>query len=707
MAGVGSVLSMGVGALNASQTAISVTGNNISNVNTVGYSRQSVVLREKTAVDSYAGQIGQGVQTQEVIRSFDRFIESSLVGKLGSATRYSTAYSVLSTAESVFNESMTVGISDAMMELFNSWNDLAQDSSSSAVREALLASATTLASTLRGADNTLAALQEELNGLIAQEVNTANQLIQEIAALNREINAHTIENRSNANSLMDQRDAKVRELAEIIDISIQDNGAGDYYVTTTSGNLLVQQDIGYSLLYQGPRAENSLTADSPYKSSAGSGMVGFSGTDTREYTIEVVNDGTVDGTAQFKVSLDGGKTWLREADGSVRLFDCNSEDGAVAVGDLTIWFDAGESLAAGDSFVISPKSDVYWVSPTSGPINISTQIYSDGTENSLRITGGSLGGYLGVRDYMLGDYRDQLDSLAKSIIWEVNRIHSQGAGLEPMTYALGAYAVSNTSAALGGDSSGLAWASNLSAGNVSFAIYDVATGEAVVPYPGMEVFSGVNFDPATHSLEDVASAINAASFIDADGNTVTPFSASIVNGKLELATSDPKYGFSVVSDTTGLAAALGINTFFTGDSAATMAVNGVLTSNTNLINAGRVNGAGEGNEGDNITAKEIAGLSSKAVTISTPGKADTTQTLASYYAALVARVGSDTAGTLTRANIESTQATNLLERQEEVAGVSLDEEMSNLIKFQASYKAAAKLITTADEMLQTILGLKQ
>lgn len=707
MASIASVLSMGVGALGASQTAISVTGNNIANVNTVGYSRQAVVLQERTSLDSRAGQLGQGVEASEIIRYFDRFIESSLVGKLGLATRYSTAYSVLATAESVFNESLTAGISEAMLSMFNSWNDLAQSPSSTAVREALLASAQTLASTLRSADNTLAALQEELNGLIAAEVTTANTLMQEIAALNREINAHTVENSNNANSLMDARDAKVRELAQIIDITIQDNGAGDYYVTTSSGNLLVQQDIAFSLLYQGPTVVNSLTANSPYKSSTGSGTVGFSGTDTREYTIAVVNGGAVDGGAQFKVSLDGGKTWLTESDGSVRLFDCNSESSAVAAGELGIWFDAGESLAAGDTFVISPKSDVYWVSPTTGPINISTQIYSNGTENSLRITGGSLAGYLSVRDYMLGDYRDQLDALARSIIWEVNRIHSQGSGLEPMQYALGTYAVSDSTVALGGDSSGLSFADRLTAGNISFAIYDVDTGETLVPYPGMEVFSAMNFDPATHSLDDVVAAINSASFIDENGATILPFSASIVDGKLEIGTSDPSYAFSIVSDTTGLAAALGINTFFTGDSAATIAVRGEISSNINGINAGRTNGAGEGNSGDNITASEIAALASKAVTISVTGRADTTQTLSNFYASLVAKVGSDTASTLTTAQIESAQATALLERQEEVSGVNLDEELSNLIKFQAAYKAAAKLITTADEMLQTLLGMKQ
>ena len=54
-----------------------------------------------------------------------------------------------------------------------------------------------------------------------------------------------------------------------------------------------------------------------------------------------------------------------------------------------------------------------------------------------------------------------------------------------------------------------------------------------------------------------------------------------------------------------------------------------------------------------------------------------------------------------------TMAGDLRNQQDSNAGVSLDEEMTNLVKFQNSYKAAAKLITTADEMLQTVIGLKQ
>ncbi|MDL2266981.1 flagellar hook-associated protein FlgK [Desulfovibrio sp. OttesenSCG-928-G15] len=703
---VSSVLSMGSSALSAFQAAISTTGNNISNVNTTGYSRQSVVYAERSSLDAKGGQIGQGVTATEVVRAYDRFIESSLLSGLTSAARENTAYSSLSLVEGVFNSSLVSGLDDALLSFFNAWNDLSQNPDSSATKEALLGYSHTLASSLREMDATLAEYQRQLDSQISADVDSVNSLITEIARLNKEINIHTVAGSNNANALMDTRDQLARQLSEFIDIKVDDKGAGDYTITTTSGNLLVQQDVAYSLSFEGPRAHNSLTANSPYKNSSGSGTIGFSGTDTNEYTVEIVDlGGDVDDGAMFIVSLDGGRTWLTE-DGatsnkdSAKRFEANSEETAVTVGKLTLWFDKGESLAEGDKFTISPKSDVYWVSPTSGPINISTQSYGDGTENSLRITGGSLAGYLSVRDQMIGDYRDQLDALAQGIIWEVNRIYSQGSTTDHMSYANGTTQVGNAIEALGSDSAGLVWSDKLSTGNISFGLYDSTTGESLVPYPGLDVFSGTNFDPSM-SLKDVCDAINDITF---EGQLV--FEASYEPDNSLKITTKGDYTFAVTSDTTGLLAALGINTYFSGDCAENIAVRTEVASDANNINVGRINGAGEVNEGDNLIAKDIAGLVDKKVSIGVKGK-ENTQTLSDYYATLVTKVGSDTLDAKTRSASQSTLAQTLLDKREEVSGVSLDEEMSNLIKFQASYKAAAKLITTADEMLQTIIGLKQ
>jgi flagellar hook-associated protein 1 FlgK len=111
--------------------------------------------------------------------------------------------------------------------------------------------------------------------------------------------------------------------------------------------------------------------------------------------------------------------------------------------------------------------------------------------------------------------------------------------------------------------------------------------------------------------------------------------------------------------------------------------------------------------GDNDTAKAISSLMTKKVYISTMWQKGNNQSLNEYYNSLVAKVGADTLASKSQASYSKALNDDLEERQSAVAGVNLDEEMTNLIKFQHSYTAAAKLITTADQMLQTVLGLKQ
>ena len=157
----------------------------------------------------------------------------------------------------------------------------------------------------------------------------------------------------------------------------------------------------------------------------------------------------------------------------------------------------------------------------------------------------------------------------------------------------------------------------------------------------------------------------------------------------------------------GLYAALGVNTFFAGDSARTITLNPKCGANSSYVNAGQINGADSADQGNNQTALNIAGLASTAVTLRTTFSTPTSQTLQAYYSSLVGSVGVDTENAKFNYDYENSLATDLNNQQQAVSGVNLDEEMSNLIKFQHSYQAAAKMISTADQMWQTVLGLKQ
>lgn len=707
------LLNIGQSALSASQAWISVTGNNLANADTEGYSRQYVDQRDAGGLTTKPGAQGLGVNAQQIMRFFDSFLERSYVRQATNSARWDEQDTIMTSLENIFNESNRSGLSSSLNKFFTAWQDLALRPEDTATRESLLSYADNLSDMFGSTMDGIKAIQKEMDVSIGQTVDRVNDLSKAIADLNRQITSNTVDGVSNPNSLLDKRDQLVRELASLADVETIDNGKGNFRVQLTTGQPLVDGQSSYELRVMGPQAENRLTADSAYR-----GSVQFDGADSHEYTVEIVNGGSAGDVPppQFRVSLDGGKTWLRDDDGKELRFDITDSDGdgttdQVLVKNLKISFSAADNFHAGDKFDITPKDGLYWIEPTRGPENITPQVGFDGTDNLSRLTGGKLAAYYNIRDDNCGRYMDELNAVASSLIWEVNRIHSQGSGLSMLDYAQGQQRVEDITKALGSAQSILPFSDKLQAGNVNFHFYDKTTGD--YKSSGMLDFDpatpGIqNFDPDTHSLEDVRDAIN--NMVDADGNPLAPppLNASIQDGKLIIETNPAAdVTFGMGADSTGLMAALGINTFFSGDSADSLAVNSQVHSNTNLIASGQVNGQHQANAGDNATATAIGKLADKKITISTLWKTVDNQSISEYYANLVTTVGADRRLSKTNSEYHSALTNDLAERTASVSGVNMDEEMSNLIKFQHSYTAAAKLITTADQMLQTLLGLKQ
>lgn len=705
MAGLNTILDIGKGGLFASQTAISVAGNNIANVNTPGYARQAVRLEEQYAINTTPGQIGTGVKTVEVFRYFNSFVEQQYVDKVSSERRWDAVYQNMRALDSLFNESQTEGINASIAQFWQDWQDLATHPELNASREALLGNSQTLLSAIHTVAEDMRRMQVQMDEFIAQEVDAANDIIKQIAEINLQIQTSDVPGQNNANSLYDRRDQLVRDLAGYLDVSYVDNGGGNFTVMTKAGHVLVDGVETFHLAFENAKTSQELTSTSTFD-----GDVYFEGGDDFEYKLEVIQAGDValgGSAAQFRVSLDGGKTWMTDDQGNELHFAARPDEGRMRIGDLSIWFgdkadataDPTGNMVVGDSFTIVPKKGLYWYKTTSTAMNITPQQYANGADNTRRLTGGSLAGYFQFRDENIGSYVDKLDGFAKSFIWEVNRLHSQGAGTQNHTNIIGSYSVDSTTAPLGSNSSGLVWADRLEQGNMQLFFYDASSGALAsgASFGSLDFGGGAMFDPSVHSLQDVRDAVN--------GTWGTFVTASIVNNRLQLS-ANSGYEFAFGTDTSGLAAALGMNTFFEGTTALDMELTTMAKSDLDFIASGHVNGAGEINVGDNTAAKAIAELKDKSVLINVHTERPTSQTLAKYFNSIVTTVGGDTSSAKFNYQYNEALAADLESRQQETAGVSLDEEMSNLIKFQHSYTAAAKLISAADRMLQTLLAIK-
>ncbi len=694
---IGALFNIGKSAINAQQATIATTGNNIANVDTPGYSRQYVQLEDAFSLSYNPGSLGMGVDAVQVLRYFDQFVEVSFLDKSSEAARWEQQEQTLTSVESIFNEANRTGINDALSAFFGAWSDLSVRPDDDATRQNLITLSQNLGMIMNETMDDLDQIREQMDLNIEVDVERVNELLDTIADLNKQITATTIPGVSNPNDLLDKRDTAVRELATYIDITTEYTHDDEFVVRTSTGLPLVQGAETSEFQVMGAKAENDLIPNSDYE-----GEVLFQGDDSFEYTVEILTGGTAGAVGDpnnptYRVSLDGGQTWLKNPDGTQQVFQVTDDDGdglvdPVQAHDLKISFSELENFTEGDRFGIVPKSGIYWIDATRGPINMTPQTYFDGTTNEQRLGGGSITAHYAVRDDHIGRYEDEMNAVAEALIWEVNRLHSQGEGLDFTNEYNGTERVDYQDVPLGTAQSGMHYFDRLAAGSITFHTYD-ATNNA-----HLEEFT-LSFDPATDSLEDVRDAIN-----DQFGDSME---ASIHDGRLTIKSAETGVDLAVGQDTTGLMAGLGINTFFKGSDATDIAVNEAVSTNLTRVNTGYVNGANELNDADNAIANDIAELLTKKVDVSTPWRTSGQQSIVESYSTLVSRVGADTRTAQTNAEYNEALATDLSNQQQAVSGVNLDEEMANLIKYQHAYTAAAKLITTADQMLETLLGLKQ
>ncbi|MDI6852589.1 MAG: flagellar hook-associated protein FlgK [Deltaproteobacteria bacterium] len=296
--------------------------------------------------------------------------------------------------------------------------------------------------------------------------------------------------------------------------------------------------------------------------------------------------------------------------------------------------------------------------------------------------GGKLTALLTVRDHLIPGYLEQLDRLAQELIFTVNSRHAQGAGLELFSAATGTYAVNDPADPL--NAAGLPFGDRIAAGAFEILVerdgVHLATGNIAIA-PGM-------------TLNDVVNAINADPAI---GGLVT---ASLDGNKLRIAANLAGDAFGFARDDSNLLSSLGLNTFFTGDKAYTLTVNPWVLDNPEHIAAGQFDPDGARAPGDNRNALILADLEDA------PAGPDGL-TFAEAYRRLITDIGLDTEQAGQEAGFQQKLVEQLSRMREAVSGVSLDEELANLIKFQRAYQAAARLVTVADELYQTILAMRR
>ena len=236
---ISTLLDIGKTGLVAQQLALDVTSDNITNVNTAGYSRQTTVLQTTPSTVVNGLTIGSGVQVTSIQRAYDGFLQSQVVAENAASGNATTTNSTLQMVQTQFNDlSGSSGLSTSLQSFFSSWQDLSANPQGTPEREAVLSDGQEVAGDLNQISTNLTAEASSLNQSVTGIVSNINDQLNQIASLNGQIRAVQAQG-GQANDMSDQRDLLVQQLATNVGVKATEQADGTVNVSLSSGQALV------------------------------------------------------------------------------------------------------------------------------------------------------------------------------------------------------------------------------------------------------------------------------------------------------------------------------------------------------------------------------------------------------------------------------------------------------------------------------------
>jgi flagellar hook-associated protein 1 FlgK len=823
MAGISHVLSIAKEALLTHQLSIQVASHNIANVDTPGYTRQSLQLESNTATPISSGMLGGGVKGTTILRNYDQFMVQRLAKQESTLGNLQAQQESMRLVETVFNEAPGMAINDLMNKFWSSWQDLADNPEISATRQAVVQSSELIIDQLHSMTTEMAQTKFDIGVSLDTAIGDVNSIVSQIANLNVQISGAESA-AGQANDMRDKRDTLINELSTLLDISFFEDKNGAYTVLMADGHTLVESNESWQVDWEnneliwvnkdadggetrraiGDGAElggkiggwlevrgnliegdpnnflgrldafaNALIREVNQQHSQGAGLTMFGDTltgaqvsnvailtstvdpaaDAANVTIpagtitinnrpvgEILGGNAVNGLAMTKAYNSVNAINAAEAGVEARLTTLTSSSAATAAAtaggtismtlngvDISVAVAAGDSAAAVNANFLAAVNAVKDQTGVSAVIGTGSNgapadtLILQNTENgdsaTIDITAFDIGTTAGTNiNFSIGTQSADATHNTGEITLFSTSTFTLNAGANDYTLAqLGltdpaftfdaqkddgsiTYGPLSTNATVDTLLSGYDYFDELdTSGSFDIWVYN-DDGSLAIPQPVTVSLKG------TYALNDVANAINTAMTNAGAASGVPPaqtpwVNASISDNSLRLTPSSGRQ-FAFANDTSNFLQVAGLNTFFSGSDAATIGVNSAITGNLNNLAAATVGPQGQIFRGDNTNSLKITSIQNAEYISFTGGAINT---LDGFYNTLVGQVANTT-----RTISQSYDSTILVNNQvtamrDSVSGVSLDEEMANLVKYQHAYTAAARLITMSDEMLQTLL----
>lgn len=373
MASIFSTFNTAKSGLTVHQSGINVTSHNIANSSTVGYSRQRAKIQTSRPITlgAEAGQVGTGAQISAIERVRDSFLDYQVRVETAELGKYSTKLDYLSQVEGIFNEPSDTGISTALSDFFDAFQELSKQSTSSSTRVVVTQKTKTLCDLINNTYTKLEKLQENSVESVKNSVKEVNSILEQLTIVNNQIRIASITG-DQPNDLMDSRDNLLDELSSKFGIDVDK--------TQFNGNDITATGIGANL--------NPLVNSEP------------NGEVTRlSFISEIKDNGNGSHTISYFVNGDTEKPKTITVSG-------------LAVTEVDTLKKTRILLTDGNGEMIDGKGNIVKDGGTiANPIE------------KFIPKSGEIAGAIEVQE-SIGSYMNQLDKMAKGLALSVNAIHS-------------------------------------------------------------------------------------------------------------------------------------------------------------------------------------------------------------------------------------------------------------------------------------------
>jgi flagellar hook-associated protein 1 FlgK len=702
------VLSSALSALQANSAALNVVSNNVANMNTTGYARR--VVNEQTL--TIGGQL-DGVDVASVQRVADQYLDQQVLTSSGSSSQYSTEYSILSQLNSLLGDPSTATSLGSQVDAISSaLGNASLSPNSPTSQSSVLQSFQSLASAISGMSSQISGLQTAADQQISNSTGTVNTLIQQISSLNQQIQQATATG-DTSSGLLDQRDEAVQSLSQYIGVRTTTQSNGQMIVTTQDGTTLVGNTYAQLSYTAGSNGSFGQITAQDIDANTGANVGPAQSLDAS------LGSGSLEGLINMR---DGTLANLQSEVGQFAQTTANAYN---AQNNANSTVPAPTTLSGRDTGLLSTDALNFTGQTTIGVTDSSGNLVSrvdvDFDNDTISVDGGTPTNFTGT----VGGFTSALNSALGS---NGTASFSDGQLSIAATGSNGVVVSDDASDPTSRGGAGFSQFFGLNDIFQSSVPSITATGLSSSDAGGFTGTMQFTLDNPNGSIAKQASLTLTGSEtigqIVSSLNTAFGGAATFAlgsNGSLSMTPATAGAQLSVDSDTTqrgstdmSFSDMFGLGSQAQTAQAASFTVNPSLVASPSSMafaqaDIGSTTVAGDNvlESGDNSGLLALQGVGTANQTFAAAGDlAGTTNTLTGYAASFYQDVATQSSNASSNATTSSDLLTQAQAQQSSTSGVNLDEELSNMMTYQQAYSASARMLSTVDQLYDTLMQIQ-